>query len=79
MTASADRLLCLPLALAALVGCVKAAPVILHGDANSVEISHVGSLAAAGPLALRHCSQFEKLARFISSDGETVLFDCVRR
>ena len=71
--------LLVPLALGALSGCATPQPVILHGNANSVEISHVSSAAGAEPLARRHCSQFEKVPRFISSDGEIVLYDCIRR
>jgi hypothetical protein len=60
-------------------GCSDPQPVILRGDANSVEVTYVGSTAKAEPLARRHCSQFEKMPHFISTDGETVLFDCIRR
>ncbi len=78
MTAStAFRLL--PLTIGALAGCATPQPVVMHGDANSVEVSDVGSAPAAGVVARRHCSQFEKIPRFLNTDGETVLFDCVRR
>ena len=80
MIRSAAALLLPPaIGVAVLFGCSDPQPVILHGDANSVEVSYSRSAASAEPLARRHCSQFEKVPRFISADAEIVLFDCVRR
>jgi len=62
-----------------LYGCDTPQPLVLHGDANSVELTQVGDAAAALAVARRHCSQFEKVPRLIDAHGDEVLFDCVRR
>jgi len=62
-----------------LAGClIPASPSVHHGDADSVEVTQAGDVAKAWPLAKRHCAQFERVPRFIDTDGETARFDCVR-
>ena len=61
-------------------GCLlPSEPSVYQGDADSVEITQAGNIANAWPLARRHCAQFERLPRFIDTDGQTARFDCVRR
>ena len=63
----------------ALAGCAAPYPSIRSGDANSVEITYGGDAESAMPLARRHCSQFERVPRLVIADGDTAMFDCVRR
>jgi len=63
----------------ALSGCVAPHPAILRGDANSVEVTNVGDVARALPLAQRHCAEFERIPRLVEAGEDVVAFDCVRR
>jgi hypothetical protein len=63
----------------ALGGCATSlAPVLMHGDADSVEIAYAGNLDATTPVARRHCAQYERVAQFLSATIDKAYFDCVR-
>ncbi len=63
---------------AALSGCTAPHPIVLKGDANSVEVSYGGDVASALPLARRHCAQFERVPRLLDAGADLAVYDCVR-
>jgi len=67
----------------ALSGCTGPQPLVLKGDANSVEITYPGDAASALPLARQHCARYERVPRLVNAgpdlgaSADTALFDCV--
>ncbi len=50
----------------------------VHGTADSVEVSGMGSRAEALPLAVGHCAKFRRSAQFTSKTAEgSYVFACV--
>jgi len=66
---------------AALLGCTAPHPTVHSGDANSVEVSYAGDVAATLPVARGHCAQFERVPRLVDAGAGTdiAIYDCVRR
>jgi hypothetical protein len=72
-------MLALGAAGAALSGCAAPRPTVHSGDANSVEVSYAGDVAATLPVARGHCAQFERVPRLVDAGTDIAIFDCVRR
>jgi hypothetical protein len=67
------------LAGAALAGCAGARPVVMHGDAGSVQIDYIGDVAATKAVAAHYCAQFDRTPSFIQADRESAYYYCLRR
>lgn len=63
----------------ALSGCSAPAPSIREGNADSVTVGYGGDIATAGPLARRHCAQYERVPEFVYAGIDFAVFDCIRR
>jgi hypothetical protein len=59
--------------------CQAAQPMVLQGNADTVQIGYAGDIDAATALAKRHCAQFERLPRLDYAEPTVAYFDCVRR
>lgn len=67
------------LLLAALVAtCSAPVPILLQGNANSVEVGYSGNLAAAARVARRDCARYQRVPRFQGADLDTADFACVK-
>ena len=64
---------------AVLSGCTAPRPTVHSGDANSVEVSYAGDVAATLPVARGHCAQFERVPRLVDASTDIAIYDCVRR
>jgi hypothetical protein len=80
-SAAITVMLALGAAGAALSGCTAPRPTVHGGNANSVEVSYAGDIAATLPVARGHCAQFERVPRLVDAAAGTgiAIFDCVRR
>jgi hypothetical protein len=61
----------------ALSGCTAPQPLILNGDANSVEVTYAGNAASALPVARQHCARYERIPRLVNTGSDFAIFDCV--
>jgi hypothetical protein len=62
-----------------LAACAAPAPVVMQGDANSVQINYVdGDVAPTKAVAARYCAQFERVAHFIQADPDAAFYRCDR-
>jgi len=76
---TAARLLGLSIAGAALGGCPTAQPLLQNGNASSVEVVYSGDLASTLPIASRHCTSYERVARLVDSTPWLAYYACDRR
>jgi hypothetical protein len=50
----------------------------MEGDANGVDVSYAGDLAASTDAARKHCAQYGRVPRYIGKGTDHVYFECDR-
>lgn len=63
---------------AALTGCMTTTAFVREGDADSVSVGYGEDVAAAWPLARRHCAQFSRVPRLVDAGLNIANFKCER-
>jgi len=61
-----------------IAGCTAAKPFLLQGNATSAEVGYSGDVDDATLVARKHCSQYERVPRFLEAEENVAFFDCVR-
>jgi hypothetical protein len=52
--------------------------VAMNGDANGVDVTYAGDLAASTDVARNHCAQYGRVPRYIGKGTDHVYFECDR-
>ena len=77
------RIAALCAALSAVAGCgtgfMTEEPYLASGDINGAEVRYETNRALADNIALRHCAQYNRTARFIGKGPDTAYYECDER
>jgi hypothetical protein len=71
--------LCIVLAAAAGCGSMTEEPYVKAGDINGAQVEFETNRALADNVAMRHCAQYNRVARFIGRGPDTAYYECDER
>ena len=64
---------------AAPAACATPHSVVISGDARSVRLTNGSDVTGSQAVADHYCAQFDRTARFVEADPDSIYYDCVQR
>jgi hypothetical protein len=73
-----SRLVALILCGGVLAGCVEPKPILLSGDAETIEIGYATDPDATLRVARLHCAAYQRVPRLLQAQNNIAYYTCIR-